>query len=111
MHDASSKRTRGVRRAPASLKRALVRRAAAARVGAALQTCTDDERGVLALLLLERLTPAEAARALGIGIDRVARLKSSLIARLRRAVQKRAVRPVRTGVRAIIVPMPRVKEA
>jgi DNA-directed RNA polymerase specialized sigma24 family protein len=49
------------------------------RIAAALQRCTSEERAVLALLLFERLTPPEAADALGVPEKRVERIYSSLI--------------------------------
>jgi DNA-directed RNA polymerase specialized sigma24 family protein len=55
------------------------------RISAALQRCTSEERAVLALLLFERLTPPEAADALGVSEKQVERIYESLIRDLRGA--------------------------
>lgn len=55
------------------------------RVSSLLQSRAARERLVLALLLVERLTPVETARALGIPRSRVTRIYASLLARLRGA--------------------------
>jgi DNA-directed RNA polymerase specialized sigma24 family protein len=56
------------------------RRAAVAR---ALSTCAASERVLLALLLFERLTPAEAASVLGVPAPRIERAYASLLSQLR----------------------------
>lgn len=68
------------------------RRAAVAR---ALSGCAASERVLLALLLFERLTPAEAATVLGVPAGRVERAYASLLAQLRRCLGGRAADPRR----------------
>lgn len=53
------------------------------RIAAALHRCTSEERAVLALLLFERLSPPEAADALGVSEQQVQRIYDSLIHDLR----------------------------
>jgi DNA-directed RNA polymerase specialized sigma24 family protein len=65
------------------------RRAAVAR---ALSDCAAGERVLLALLLCERLTPAEAASVLGVPAARVERAYASLLARLRESLRGRRLR-------------------
>lgn len=65
------------------------RRAAVAR---ALGACAANERVLLALLLCERLTPAEAARVLGVPPARVERAYAALLSQLRRSLRGRALR-------------------
>jgi DNA-directed RNA polymerase specialized sigma24 family protein len=55
-----------------------------ARIAEAIARCTMRDRELLALLLVERLTPAEAAVALGLSLERVRRRHAALIARLAR---------------------------
>ena len=64
------------------------RRAVVARV---LSGCAASERVLLALLLFERLTPAEAAMVLGVPAGRVERAYASLLARLREPLRGRAM--------------------
>jgi DNA-directed RNA polymerase specialized sigma24 family protein len=62
------------------------RRAAVAR---ALSACAAGERVLLALLLFERLTPAEAASVLGVPAPRVERAYVSLLSQLRQSLRGR----------------------
>ncbi len=70
-------------------------RAALAR---ALSRCPVRERVLLALLLFERLTPAEAASVLDLPPARVERSYASLLAELRRVVRSGAVQAPRFAV-------------
>lgn len=105
------RRARGVRRAPASIKRRAALQVAGARIGDALQGCTEEDRALMALLLLERLTPAEAAQALGMDVETVVRRHRALLARLRRAFRGIAIRPARSGERRAILPIAWTREA
>jgi len=62
------------------------RRAVVAR---ALSACAASERVLLALLLFERLTPAEAASVLGVPADRIERAYASLLSQLRQSLRGR----------------------
>jgi DNA-directed RNA polymerase specialized sigma24 family protein len=64
------------------------RRAAVARV---LSGCAASERVLLALLLFERLTPAEAASVLGVPAGRIERAYVSLLTQLRQSLRGRAL--------------------
>jgi DNA-directed RNA polymerase specialized sigma24 family protein len=55
------------------------------RLADALERCERRERMMLALLLVERLTPAEAARALGLPVAGVTRRYRALLAELAKA--------------------------
>jgi DNA-directed RNA polymerase specialized sigma24 family protein len=55
-------------------------------VARALSDCAARERVLLALLLFERLTAAEAARVLDVPVARIERSYAALLARLRRVV-------------------------
>jgi DNA-directed RNA polymerase specialized sigma24 family protein len=72
------------------------RRAALAR---ALSHCATNERVLLALLLFERLTPAEAASVLDLPAARIERSYAALLASLRRVLGARAPRPVTPELR------------
>ena len=61
--------------------------ASRARIAAALQRCTSEERAVLALMLFERLSAPEAADALGVSEKQVESMYSALIRDLRGAEQ------------------------
>ena len=61
-------------------------------VARALSGCAAGERVLLALLLFERLTPAEAARVLDVPAARIERAYASLLAQLRRMPGGRAPR-------------------
>jgi len=65
------------------------RRGAVAR---ALSRCAARERVLLALLLFERLTPAEAADVLQVPVDRVERAYAALLVQLRDLLHGRAPR-------------------
>jgi len=65
---------------PARRPVAAPRRDAVAR---ALSACAARERVLLALLLFERLTPAEAASVLGVPATRIERAYAALLAQLR----------------------------
>ena len=62
-------------------------------IGAALRRCRTRERLVLALVLCEHLTMAEAGRALGVPERAVARMYRTLLAELRRSLRSGTFRP------------------
>lgn len=73
------------------------------RVADALARSTTRERLVLALLLVERLTPEEVARALGCRVADVERTYRLALAGLRTALRRRAAgRPSRAIARAAV---------
>lgn len=90
------RRARGLKSAPASVRRRAALEAARGRVAAALACRTDEERAVLAMLLVERLTPAEAAQVLGVEIAELLAMRRALLRALRRAF-KGETRPSRWG--------------
>jgi DNA-directed RNA polymerase specialized sigma24 family protein len=55
-------------------------------VARALSGCAAHERALLALLLFERLTPAEAASVLGVPAARIERAYAALLSQLRRLI-------------------------
>jgi DNA-directed RNA polymerase specialized sigma24 family protein len=65
------------------------------RIRAALDRWGEHERTVLAILLLERLTPDEAAGVLGVPVRQLVRTFRSLMAELARAAQGLPGRPLR----------------
>ena len=73
---------RSAKRAPAN-RRASTR----ARLASALERCAARERDLLALLLVERLTPAEAAEALGISTRSLHRAFAAVMAELEAALR------------------------
>jgi len=58
-------------------------------VARALSDCAARERVLLALLLFERLTPAEAARVLDVPVARIERSYAALLVQLRRTLPGR----------------------
>lgn len=60
--------------------------AAERRLWAALSRCTVNHRLVLAMILVERLTPREAAAALGIPVTHLERTYHRLVARLQQSL-------------------------
>jgi len=62
-------------------------------VARALSRCVERERVLLALILFERLTPAEAARALDVPAARIERAYAALLAELRRSLGECGLRP------------------
>ncbi|MGH7741384.1 MAG: hypothetical protein ACRENS_05110 [Candidatus Eiseniibacteriota bacterium] len=82
-----SGRPRVARRALDSARHApLPALAARRRIADALAACSADERNLLALLLAERLSPAEASLALELPAAEVLRARDALIETLRRAL-------------------------
>lgn len=65
----------------------------------ALARCAARERVLLALILFERLTFAEAADALGVSVRRISRLYARLLSDLRDALAGRRA-PAAGGLRA-----------
>ncbi len=65
------------------------------RVAEAFERLSPHERVLLALLLVERLTPAEAAEAMGMPIERLSRAARELLAELRLAVAGLGLRRIR----------------
>jgi DNA-directed RNA polymerase specialized sigma24 family protein len=61
-------------------------------VARALSGCAARERVLLALLLFERLTPAEAASVLGVPAARIERSYAALLSQLRELLGGRAPR-------------------
>ena len=61
-------------------------------VARALSGCAARERVLLALLLFERLTPAEAASVLGVPAPSIERAYATLLAQLRELLGGRAPR-------------------
>jgi DNA-directed RNA polymerase specialized sigma24 family protein len=79
---------------------ALARRASTrSRVEAALDRCHQREWLAIALILLERLSPAEAAGALGLPVRRLDRTFNEVLARLRRAAASQADAPAEARAR------------
>lgn len=105
------RRERGLRRAPAALKRRLAVQQAGVRAAGALQDCSEEDRALMALLMLERLTPAEAAIALGLEVHTVVRRHRALLGKLRRAFRGVTMPAARRGERRAILPMARAKQA
>jgi DNA-directed RNA polymerase specialized sigma24 family protein len=71
------------------------------RIADALARSTTRERLVLALLLVERLTPEEVARALDCRVSEVERIYRLALAGLKAALRRRATgRPSRAIARA-----------
>ena len=60
------------------------------RVAGALERCSDHDRLVLALLLVERLSSSEAADALGVSVEQVGRTYRRMLASLGRAARRDA---------------------
>jgi DNA-directed RNA polymerase specialized sigma24 family protein len=87
------RRPRGLKRAPAAVRDLATREAGRERVRVALERCAEHERAVLALMLFERLTPAEAANALGVQVSELLRAYDSLMRDLRRALKGLRFRP------------------
>jgi len=56
------------------------------RLWATLSRCTANHRLVLAMILVERLTPREAAAALGIPVTHLERTYHRLVARLKQSL-------------------------
>ncbi len=101
------RRSRALKRAPSRLRPALAAASAPAGLHEALAAFAEEERAVLAMLLIERLTPADAAAALGIERARVVASYRSMLAALRRALRDERA-PSRFGEsRARIVLAPR----
>ncbi len=94
--------------APAPLVETRVR----ARVAGALRACSAREQLVLVLLLYERLTPAEAATALGLTPRQVERAYHAALADLRRALRgPRTGRPSRAIARRSLLVAARLRKA
>ena len=106
-----SQRARGLKRAPAPMRQLAALDAGRARIRAALERCAERERAVLALRLFERLTPAEAAQALGMPITDLLSTYDALIRELRRSLRGLRFRsPFTQTVRMRIAPDARVRE-
>lgn len=103
------RRARGLRRAPAPVQREAALSAARARLAAALGRFREEDRALLGLMLVERLTPAEAARALDVPVSELLRGYRTLLSDLRRALRGLAPRPARRA--APIVPLRRQEGA
>jgi DNA-directed RNA polymerase specialized sigma24 family protein len=77
-------------------------------VARALSHCAAHERVLLALLLFERLTPAEAASVLEVPAARIERAYASLLAQLSRLPGGRVPRP---GAPRFATPTARLRRA
>ncbi len=76
------------------------RRGPRAAVSRALSRCIQRERVLLALILFEHLTPAEAASVLDIPVARIERAYAALLADLRDVLARRVARPPSAGSRS-----------
>jgi DNA-directed RNA polymerase specialized sigma24 family protein len=77
-------------------------------VARALSGCATRERVLLALLLFERLTPAEAASVLGVPAARIERAYAALLSQLRKLLGGSAPR---AGVPRFATPAARLRRA
>jgi DNA-directed RNA polymerase specialized sigma24 family protein len=77
-------------------------------VARALSACAARERVLLALLLFERLTPAEAASVLEVPAARIERSYAALLTQLRELLGGRAPR---AGVPRFATPTARLRRA
>ena len=77
-------------------------------VARALSGCAARERVLLALLLFERLTPAEAASVLGVPASRIERAYAELLGQLRGLL---GVRALPAGAPRFATPSARLKRA
>ena len=83
---------------------------ARARVAAALRSCSAREQLALVLLLVERLTPAEAAAVLGLSTRQIERAYEAALADLRLALRgRRTGRTSRALVRRSLALEPRLR--
>ena len=96
------RRPRGLKRAPRAVRRLAAIEAARTRVTLALAHRTEEERAVLGMLLIERMTQAEAAQVLGIEVTELLAIHRTLLRALRRAF-KSETRPSRYGAPSRIV--------
>jgi len=87
----STRRTRSARGRNATAERRTTRRA---RLCTALDRLAGPQRAVLALLLVERLTPAEAAQALKVTVRRLNGLYRSALDEMGQALRDQRSRPV-----------------
>jgi len=90
-----SRRPRIARRALDASRRAPVPVSARERIAAALETCTADERALLSLMLIEEMTPHEAAATLELSAREVSHTWTHLLAELRRTLRGMKFRPTR----------------
>lgn len=104
-------RRRALKRAPLALRRMGALAVVRERLCAQLAGYDAAQRAVLALMLLERLTPTEAARALDLPVDQIARLYRALLTDLRRVARGDAPSPRRPEPRLRIVTLPRQRRA
>ena len=74
----------------------------------ALSACATRERVLLALLLFERLTPAEAACVLGVPAANIERAYAALLSQLRDLL---GVRALRAGAPRFATPAARLRRA
>jgi len=84
------------------------RRGPRAAVARALSRCATRERVLLALILFEHLTPAEAASVLDVPATRIERAYAALLAELREVL---AVRAPRVRARTLATPSARLRRA
>ena len=95
MNASAPRRSRAPRRAPPAVHGLTGTVQGRGRIREALDRCSEHQRMVLAMLLLERLTPDEAAGVLGVPARQVLRTFRSLMAELARAARGLPARPLR----------------
>ncbi len=98
MNASAPRRSRALRRSPESARRPGGTEQSRGRIRAALDRCDGHERMVLAILLLERLTPDEAAGVLGVPAHQVVRTFRAVMAELARAARGSSGPPPRAAV-------------
>lgn len=79
---------RRTRTNPATPRLVVIEHPGRSRLSAAIERCSPPQRTMLALMLLERMTPAEAATSLGIPVEEFERAYRSLMVDLRRTMDK-----------------------
>jgi DNA-directed RNA polymerase specialized sigma24 family protein len=87
MRTSASRRPRALKRTPEAVRCPDLTEQGRGRIREALDRWGEHERTVLAMLLLERLTPEEAAGVLGVSARQVVRTFRGLMAELARAAQ------------------------
>ncbi len=92
---APTRRPRVARRALRSARRAPATGSPRERIASALACCSASERHVLALLIEERLTPAETAVALELSLAQVLNVQATLLDELSRVLGGRPFRRTR----------------
>ena len=107
MREHATRRVRTIRAAKPRVRLAPDR----ASLASALARRSGFERTLLALMLLERLSPAEAAHAVGLPIARFERSYDLLLAELERSAEARRAPRWRGGVRRTVNSLARLRKA